>query len=90
MTIARRVTHEHTPMMTVPPQGAENDQLHAAWQLMARIKAEYGEMPGLSLTLPQAARFWDLDVDTCRLALDSLVREQFLVMRRHSYVRSAE
>ena len=43
-----------------------------------RIRGEYGEMPGLRVTQPQAQRLWGLDEATCRLALDSLVRTGFL------------
>ena len=38
-----------------------------------RVLAEYREMPGLRLTLPQAARFWALDVSRCQATLDALV-----------------
>lgn len=40
-----------------------------------RILAEYREMPGLCLTLPQAARLWALDTTRCRTLLDGLVAE---------------
>ena len=43
-----------------------------------QIRGEYGEMPGLRVTQPQAQRLWGLDGATCRLALDSLVRAGFL------------
>lgn len=53
-----------------------------------RVRAEYDEMPGLCLTLAQAARFWQLDHDRCASALDELVRDGYLVRRRSGYVRS--
>lgn len=31
----------------------------------ARIEAEYREMPGLRLTMPQMQRLWGLDLDAC-------------------------
>jgi hypothetical protein len=46
--------------------------------LVARIRGEYREMPGLRLTLEQARRFWQLDNPTCEKVLDLLVREEFL------------
>ena len=52
------------------------------------IRLEYDEMPGLSLTLEQAARFWHLDREACRLALDCLVRDGFLARGRSGYIRS--
>jgi hypothetical protein len=46
--------------------------------LVARVRGEYAEMPGLRITLAQACRLWQLDVSTCELLLDRLVREGFL------------
>jgi hypothetical protein len=33
--------------------------------LTRRVRAGYGEMPGLSVTLAQAQRLWDVDRETC-------------------------
>ena len=55
--------------------------------LSQRIRAEYEEMPCLRLTLPQAARFWNVDRATCLAALDQLVEERFLVLGRFGYMR---
>jgi hypothetical protein len=38
-----------------------------------RILAEYREMPGLRLTLRQAARLWAMDAVQCQAILDALV-----------------
>jgi hypothetical protein len=38
-----------------------------------RIVAEYREMPGMHLTLPQAARLFALDQQHCARVLDTLV-----------------
>jgi hypothetical protein len=46
--------------------------------LLARIRGEYQEMPGLHLTLAQAARLWHEHADVCRTVLDQLVAEGFL------------
>jgi hypothetical protein len=35
--------------------------------LVARIRGEYREMPGLRLTFAQACRLWQLDAPTCRI-----------------------
>jgi hypothetical protein len=35
-------------------------------------------MPGLKLTEAQARRLWNLDSDTCRLVLVTLVQRRFL------------
>jgi hypothetical protein len=45
-----------------------------------RVRAEYLEMPGLRLTLAQAARFWSLNPGTCARVLDALVTARFLVV----------
>jgi hypothetical protein len=43
-----------------------------------RIRAEFVEMPGLELTLPQASRLWGLGVGDCRRIIDALVACGFL------------
>jgi hypothetical protein len=40
-----------------------------------RILAEYREMPGLSLTAPQAARLFGLGVEPCGTMLQALVAQ---------------
>jgi hypothetical protein len=47
--------------------------------LLGRIRAEYREMPGLRLTLPQAARLWQLDLAHCEVLLAALVEHRSLV-----------
>ena len=46
--------------------------------LVRRIRAEFEEMPGLQLTLTQAARFWGMDPASCRAVVDALVSTSFL------------
>jgi hypothetical protein len=46
--------------------------------LLARIRGEYSEMPGLRLTARQACRLWHLDEATCVVVLEELVGERFL------------
>jgi hypothetical protein len=41
----------------------------------ARVRAEYQEMPGMSLTLPQAARLFNLDLTDCARVFDHLVTD---------------
>ena len=38
----------------------------------------YWEMPGLSLTKPQARRLWNLDPETCDALIDEMVSAKFL------------
>ena len=56
--------------------------------LLARIRGEYDEMPGLSLTPAQAERLWQLDRETCRTALNRLVQRRVLALTaRGRYVK---
>jgi hypothetical protein len=45
------------------------------WALMHRIWDEFDEMPGTSLTLPQAARLFGVPVEVCDRILVSLVKD---------------
>jgi hypothetical protein len=47
-------------------------------QLVERVRAEFLEMPGLRLTLPQAARLWGIDLPSCEAVVDVLVKCEFL------------
>ena len=49
--------------------------------LLTRIRAEYLEMPGLRLTIPQAQRLCGVEGASCKTALDALVAERFLCLR---------
>ncbi len=46
--------------------------------LIDRARAEFMEMPGLALTLPQAARLWNLGLDDCRSVINALIDGGFL------------
>ena len=48
---------------------------------MARIRAEYLEMPGMSLTLEQVQRLCGIERSMCKMVLDSLVAMKFLYRR---------
>ncbi len=59
--------------------------------LLTRISAEFREMPGLRLTVPQACRLWALDEPTCQAAIAALVATG--VLRRTTdgaFVRASE
>jgi hypothetical protein len=43
-----------------------------------RIRAEYREMPGLSLTQPQMRRLWGFEPQTCAAVVDALVSSHVL------------
>jgi hypothetical protein len=44
----------------------------------SRIRQEFIEMPGLRLTVKQAARLWGLDLAACEYVIDILVRAGLL------------
>jgi len=46
--------------------------------LVARVRGEYVEMPGLRVTVAQACRLWQVDMTTCEKLLGHLVRDGFL------------
>lgn len=57
-------------------------------ELLARVRCEFLEMPGLRLTPAQAARLWDVDVETARALLAALADTRFLAQYRDgSYAR---
>ena len=47
--------------------------IEADLELEARIRAEYAEMPGLKLTLPQACRLFNLERAQCERILAEMV-----------------
>ena len=56
--------------------------------LTAMVRAEYLEMPGLCLTVAQAARLWNVGRDECLQTLDALIRTGFLYISRDLYMRT--
>ncbi len=47
--------------------------------VVQRIRGEYTEMPGLTLTVRQAARLWGLEIPQSQRLLSELVESHFLV-----------
>jgi hypothetical protein len=62
---------------TGKPAAADTTTAAAVW--IERIDSEYREMPGLRLTLAQAARLWGLQAPQCRALLGALVERGRLV-----------
>jgi hypothetical protein len=58
-------------------------------ELLRRIRAEFLEMPGLHVTLPQASRLFHLDPIACDVALRILVEDGFLVRASRDGYRRA-
>jgi hypothetical protein len=52
-----------------------------------RIQAEFREMPGMRLTVPQAARLFNLDSATCQRALRELVQTGILATNGRQFFR---
>jgi hypothetical protein len=55
--------------------------------LVALIRAEYDEMPGLCLTRAQVQRLWFLEPDVCDNVLNAMVDARFLRLTPAGYVR---
>ena len=53
--------------------------------LHARVRGEYREMPGLRLTLPQAARLFNIEPVQCAQVLDTLVTDGALWTNGREY-----
>jgi len=47
--------------------------------VLQRIRGEYTEMPGLTLTVRQAARLWNLGIPRSQRLLSELVESRFLI-----------
>lgn len=47
-------------------------------ELARQVQAEYAEMPGLSVTLSEAQRLWNLDRATCEGVFRALVLGGYL------------
>jgi hypothetical protein len=58
--------------------------------LLQRIRAEFIEMPGLRVTLRQAARLFHLDPVACDVALRILTEDGFLARGTRDGYRRAE
>lgn len=55
--------------------------------LHLRIQAEFAELPGLRLTLPQASRLFNLERTVCERVLGTLVDKRLLAQSGAMFVR---
>ena len=46
--------------------------------VVERVRAEFEEMPGMTLTVPQASRLFGLEQDVCQTIVERLVRSTYL------------
>src|SRR5205809_8044096 len=69
--------------LTSPMPSTEPAVLSDATKAMIteRIRGEFREMPGLTLTVAQARRLWSLDPSTCSEVLTELVDTGFLCQK---------
>ncbi len=67
MSIRQVSTRRGSPQVS-SPEVEDTDT-----RLATRILSEFREMPGLCLTVSQAARLWGLDIDRCLRLLQVLV-----------------
>jgi hypothetical protein len=57
-------------------------------EAVRRVRADFLEMPGLQVTVPQAARLWAYEAGFCEGVLGALVETRFLVRERDTFVRA--
>jgi hypothetical protein len=55
--------------------------MRTAFNLVERVRAEYLEMPGLSLTREQVERLCGIERANCQIVLDALIARSFLWMK---------
>ena len=77
IAFVHEVLHEST-RVSMPAKQKSGRESPPPESLVARVRGEYFEMPGLRLTLGQACRLWQVDVFTCEMLLEYLVREAVL------------
>ena len=77
------------PVNANPVSTADRGQtLDASWSAdLARIRSEYMEMPGLVLTLPQAARLWGFGTQRAAELLTVLLDAGFLACDKRAVYR---
>ena len=66
------------------------DEPDAFLEALLRVRAEFLEMPGLTVTVAQAARLWALDTDVCSAVLSALEEARFLRRTRQATFARAE
>jgi hypothetical protein len=86
MSILRPGVNAAMPRETPRPKPARVMSPDA--ELLARIVAEFREMPGLRVTLPQAARLFGLETPRCEQLLELLVHDGTLALADRSYFRA--
>jgi hypothetical protein len=80
------------PNVTVTPVLSETQSdAFTIPELVARLRAEYAEMPGMRLTLDQVVRLCGIEKSRCKDVLDALVEGRFLSLNADGmYSRSTD
>jgi hypothetical protein len=73
--------------MLCPPHRSIRSPI-ARHEVCERVRAEFREMPGLKLTLPQASRLFDIDPVLCEEVLAALVHSGQLATDGRTFARS--
>ena len=60
-----------------------------SFDLVSLMRAEYLEIPGLSVNLAQAARLWNAPRERCLEAFELLTREGFLCRSGERFIRTS-
>lgn len=76
-----RLSHDAQCQSPIPILG-EGDDLHM------RVNAEFREMPGLTLTLRQAARLFSIEPAHCERVLGALVEAGVLATNGRAFARA--
>jgi hypothetical protein len=71
-----------------PAEHVEATRLDHDQSLHVRVQAEFMEMPGLKLTIPQAARLFALDSARCEQVLSLLVGRGVLAAAGGAFMRA--
>ena len=74
--------------IVVAQQG--NEGVDAFTSAVRQVKAEFLEMPGLTLTVAQASRLWSFEAGFCLAVLGALEESRFLVRTRSSAFARAD
>jgi hypothetical protein len=77
-------------MSNTPAHHLHDQNADALSRAVQRVKAEFLEMPGLTLTVAQASRLWSFEASFCMAVLSALEEARFLVRTRHSTFARAE
>ena len=76
--LPQAVMREVSRTLSRPPISASMAPATARGEAAARVRDEFGALPGLALTAEQARLVFDLDRDMCDRILGALVAEGFL------------